>query len=82
MNRTNSATKYRENQSNIIKVIVSSRNIGFVTKGNEEKIDLNISREVYDWLSNNAFKYSAIHTSQNYVRAINDGYYEGRISKK
>ena len=62
--------------------IVSSRNIGFVTKGNEEKIDLNISREVYDWLSNNAFKYSAIHTSQNYVRAINDGYYEGRISKK
>lgn len=53
--------------------IVRDNNIGFVTEGNNI-IDLNISKNMYDELSQNAFAYSKIHSKSNYVKSIGKGY--------
>lgn len=60
--------------------IVTNKNIGFVVKNGGEKINLNISKENYEELSNNAFEYSEMHSKENYVKIIKKGYVKnGRI---
>lgn len=56
--------------------IVARENVGFVTKTGENKIDLNITKQEYEVLSNNAFEYSEVHSKENYVKMIKKGYKE------
>ena len=54
--------------------IVKDNNIGIVVKAIDDVINLNISKEEYNKLSNNAFKYSKVHSKSNYIKVIREGY--------
>lgn len=65
--------------------VVEKNNIGFVIKDGSLDLNLNLSIEEYEKLSTGAYEYSKVHSKENYVKVISDGYfccnYEDNINK-
>lgn len=54
--------------------VVEENEIGFVVTDNNGSLKLDLTEEVYNQLSDNAFNYSKIHTNDNYINKIKNGY--------
>jgi glycosyltransferase involved in cell wall biosynthesis len=58
--------------------VVNNENIGIVFQKGVEPGRLNIDKDTYSTLSENAYRYSEIHSIENYLEVIESAYYENK----
>lgn len=56
--------------------VVNDENIGIVFQKGIKPYRLKIDKDTYSILSENAYKYSEIHSTENYLKVIESAYYE------